>query len=53
MATVPRTHKDQSTDESDKKREDEVHRRNEWAGVVRVVLLLLGLFALVACLASL
>ncbi|NQT14830.1 MAG: hypothetical protein HQ582_18900 [Planctomycetes bacterium] len=52
MATVPGTHKDRSSHELDKRPEGESHQPNQWIGVVWLVLVLLGLFAFVAWLAS-
>ena len=48
MATVPGTHKDQSSHEPDKGPEGKAHQPAEWKGVLWLVLVLLSLFALVA-----
>ena len=53
MATARRTRQDQSEHKSDKNPKGKIHHCNEWEGVLCGVLLILGMFALVACLASL
>jgi len=52
MATVPKTRKDQCTDESDKRQEGEDHQFNEWKEILWIVLVFAGLFALVGWLAN-
>jgi hypothetical protein len=52
MANVRSTQKDQSTHEPDKRPEGEPHQLSEWLAILCLLLLIVGVFSLVAWLAS-
>ena len=53
MAAVPTESEDRITQVSEKERKDTDHDRKAWLDLLKIVLFLVGVFALVALLASL